>query len=205
MILQSSHPRIGATSSPKPRSAWGSTSRSSRKTSGCAGPFDRCFRYRPVKHQWYSRAGRPSRKLTASSSGSPKTSTSSLTSTSILPRGIEDPETASSRTQQLERMDSLDVACANYIGGELTILLRKYFAERLGTDTGWDLLLDPLDRYAHTLLFRYPISAPDVEHSYIRGRVKIELGWRSTTARANRARSNRMWQTASRISSENPR
>ncbi len=95
--------------------------------------------------------------------------------------GVADPEAAPSRTQQLQRMAALDVACATYIGGKLMTELRQQFAGRLGTNAGWDLFVDPDDRYAHTLLFQYPVSAPDTEHPYIRGLVKIELGWRSTT------------------------
>jgi hypothetical protein len=98
-----------------------------------------------------------------------------------LARGAADPETAPSRTQQLERMAALDEACAAYVGGNLATELRRQFAARLGTGEGWELSIDPDDRYSHTLLFRYPVSAPDIEHPYIRGLVKIELGWRSTT------------------------
>jgi Nucleotidyl transferase AbiEii toxin, Type IV TA system len=43
------------------------------------------------------------------------------------------------------------------------------------------LTIDESDLARHTLLFQYPSSAPDVEHTYIRGMVKIELGWRSVT------------------------
>lgn len=99
-----------------------------------------------------------------------------------LARGAADPETAPSRTQQLERMQALDAVCAEYIGGELNVMLREQFEERLRADSGWDLSVDSEDRLGHTLLFRYPTSAPDIEHTYIRGRVKLELGWRSATA-----------------------
>jgi hypothetical protein len=94
-------------------------------------------------------------------------------------RGAADPETAPSRTQRFERMDALDAVCADYIGGQLTTTLHQQFAEHLGTDAGWELVIDPEDRFGHTLLFRYPTSAADIEHSYIRERVKIELGWRA--------------------------
>ncbi len=96
-----------------------------------------------------------------------------------LERGIADPEDAPSKTQQIQRMKDLDVACAAYIGGELAGALRQLFAERLGTDTGWELSVDPGDH--HTLLFRYPATASDIIHQYIRERVKIELGWRAST------------------------
>jgi hypothetical protein len=99
----------------------------------------------------------------------------------FLAHGVADPATAPSKAQQLERMDALDVVCADYIAGNLAAELQRLFFERLGTDAGWDLVVDSDDRYAHTLLFRYPVSAPDIEHPYIRGNVKIELGWRSAT------------------------
>jgi hypothetical protein len=98
-----------------------------------------------------------------------------------LAHDAADPETAPSRTQQLERMAALDAACANYVAGDLAAELRRQFASRLGTIEGWELSIDPDDRYSHTLLFQYPVSAPDIEHPYIRGLVKIELGWRSAT------------------------
>ncbi|HEY1655349.1 MAG TPA: nucleotidyl transferase AbiEii/AbiGii toxin family protein [Candidatus Tumulicola sp.] len=98
-----------------------------------------------------------------------------------LSRGAADPEEAPSRTQQLSRMQALDSLCARYIAEDLANVLRQRFEDRLATRTGWEITVDPDDRYRHTLLFRYPTSAPDVEHTYIRGRVKIELGWRSVT------------------------
>jgi hypothetical protein len=101
-----------------------------------------------------------------------------------LAHGAANPETAPSRTQQLERMAALDATCANYVAGDLLNELRRQFAARLGTTECWELLIDSNDRYSHTLLFRYPISAPDIEHTYIRGHIKIELGWRSTTTPA---------------------
>ena len=96
-----------------------------------------------------------------------------------LDRGLLDPESAPNRTQQLARMTTLDSACATYVGGELADALRASFAERLGTDVAWQLLVDPNDQ--HSLLFHYPTSAPKIKHSYIREHVKIELGWRSAT------------------------
>ena len=99
-----------------------------------------------------------------------------------LSRGIVDPETTKSKSQLEKAMDSLDSVCAQYIDQDLKAALQEQFAERLGVRSGWELSVDPDDRYLHTLLFQYPTSAPEIEHSYIRGRVKIELGWRSATA-----------------------
>lgn len=102
-----------------------------------------------------------------------------------LSHGIADPEKAQSKSQQFERMESLDAACARYIADDLMNTLRGRFTDHLGAREGWELSVDPDDRYQHTLLFRYPASAPDIEHTYIRGRVKIELGWRSVTEPAD--------------------
>jgi hypothetical protein len=96
-----------------------------------------------------------------------------------LARGFADPESAPSRTKQLSWMEALDAACTAYVSVDLQAALRDAFANRLGTEDGWQLTVDPGDH--QTLLFHYPTSAPDIEHSYIRERVKIELGWRSVT------------------------
>lgn len=99
---------------------------------------------------------------------------------SYLDRGAPDPEAAKSNTQRQKRIAALDAACASYVAEELLPALRTDFTARLGVN-GWDLALDPDDPNHHTLLFQYPASAPDVIHSYIRERVKLELGWRSAT------------------------
>lgn len=102
----------------------------------------------------------------------------------FLARGLADPEDAPSKTQGLERMTALDDACADYVASELIKGLRGRFADRLGTREGWELSIDLEDRFRHSLLFRYPTSASDIQHSYIRQHVKIELGWRSSTTPA---------------------
>jgi hypothetical protein len=58
------------------------------------------------------------------------------------------------------------------------------FAKRLPSLTGCILDVDPEDPLAHTLLFQYPTSRQTAESSYIRSRVKIEFGWRSSVAPA---------------------
>ncbi|HEY2473548.1 MAG TPA: nucleotidyl transferase AbiEii/AbiGii toxin family protein [Candidatus Cybelea sp.] len=78
-------------------------------------------------------------------------------------------------------MEALDAICATYIGGELLNHLQDQFTGRLGQNAGWQLSIDQTDKYGHTLLFRYPTSAEDIAHSYVRGHVKLELGWRSVT------------------------
>jgi Nucleotidyl transferase AbiEii toxin, Type IV TA system len=98
----------------------------------------------------------------------------------FLNRGAADPENASSTTQRRKRIEALDAACAAYIRDELLPALRSRFAERLGPER-WDLDIDSSDHLGHTLLFRYPTTDPGAAHSYIRERVKIELGWRSAS------------------------
>jgi hypothetical protein len=101
----------------------------------------------------------------------------------FIAQGLSDPEEPGiSKTWRDERMSRLDDACATYIGSALLSALRAQFAERLGTAAGWSISQDESDR--NTLLFSYPKSDPDREHSYIRSVVKIELGWRARTAPA---------------------
>jgi len=96
-----------------------------------------------------------------------------------LARGLADPEGAPSRTKRLSLMEALDAACAGYVANELQAALREIFVNHLVSEDDWQLIVDPDDN--HTLLFHYPTSDPNIEHSYIRERVKIELGWRSAT------------------------
>jgi hypothetical protein len=99
----------------------------------------------------------------------------------FIAQGLADPEEPGiSKTRREDRMRVLDDACANYIGDRLAATLRAQFVARLGVVEGWNITLDSSDRNA--LLFEYPKSDPDRVHSYIRGVVKIELGWRAKTA-----------------------
>jgi hypothetical protein len=101
----------------------------------------------------------------------------------FIAEGFPDPEEPGiTKTRRDERMSRLDDACAAYIGSALLSALRDQFEERLGTAGGWSISQDTSDR--NTLLFSYPKSDPDREHSYIRGVVKLELGWRARTAPA---------------------
>ncbi|HEV3155719.1 MAG TPA: nucleotidyl transferase AbiEii/AbiGii toxin family protein [Candidatus Baltobacteraceae bacterium] len=96
-----------------------------------------------------------------------------------LSRGFADPDNAPSKSKRFERSEALDQACARYVAGDLRDELRNQFRDCLGREGDWELLVDPSDRYGHTLLFRYPLSVSGIEYSYIRSHVKIELGWRS--------------------------
>ena len=96
-------------------------------------------------------------------------------------QGLVDPEEPGiSKTQRVARMRLLDDACTAYIGNQLLATLRTQFAARLGSIDGWSLTVDASDR--NSLMFQYPKSDPTREYSYIRGLVKIELGWRARTA-----------------------
>jgi hypothetical protein len=99
-------------------------------------------------------------------------------------RGAADPDEETSRSEHERRIEQLDADCRMYIARSLLPTLDTIFTAHLGDHDDWELSVDPHDRYGHTLLFRYPWSDPSREHEYIRGRVKIELGWRSATAPA---------------------
>ncbi len=99
----------------------------------------------------------------------------------FIAQGFDDPEESGiSKTKREERMRQLDDACAAYIGGQLLATLRSQFSARLNPTGGWSISLDSSDR--NSLLFEYPKSDPSKVHSYIRGVVKIELGWRAKAA-----------------------
>lgn len=102
----------------------------------------------------------------------------------FMDRGAADPEEHVSRSELERRIDWLDADCKAYVADELLPRLTSIFERRLGRLDDWTLSIDKEDRYGHTLLFRYPWSDPSREHDYIRGRVKIELGWRSATTPA---------------------
>ncbi len=99
----------------------------------------------------------------------------------FIAQGSSDPEELGiSKTKREGRMRLLDEACAAYVGHQLLSTLVSDIAARLGSADGWKIEIDTNDRNA--LLFEYPKSNPDRVHSYIRGVVKIELGWRAKTA-----------------------
>jgi hypothetical protein len=101
----------------------------------------------------------------------------------FLRRGTDDPEDLVSGSERQRRIARLDDECTEYVAGILYPALHEIFSNRLGS-TGWELSIDPQEPQGHTLLFRYPWSDPSREHEYLRGRVKIELGWRSATTPA---------------------
>lgn len=103
----------------------------------------------------------------------------------FLRRGADDPEDQISRSERERRNDRLDIACRKYVDDVLRPTLHEVISQRLGPKD-WELSVDPEDRLGHTLLFKYPWSDPSREHDYIRGRVKMELGWRSATTPVER-------------------
>ena len=102
----------------------------------------------------------------------------------FLQHGAGDPEDDISGSERQRRVVRLDNDCTEYVGNVLLPTLQETFTNRLGA-TGWELSIDSAEPHGHTLLFRYPWSDPSREHEYLRGRVKIELGWRSATMPAD--------------------
>lgn len=88
-----------------------------------------------------------------------------------------DPENAPSKKKQNAIIDNLSKACSNYVQNEMLTSLKETFAAKLGTTDGWQILSDPEDPDAQTLLFEYPSKTSKT--GYIRPLVKIEIGARS--------------------------
>jgi hypothetical protein len=101
----------------------------------------------------------------------------------FVQNGADDPEETTSRSERQRRVRRLDDECTKYVRDVLRPVLHETFTHRLGV-TDWELSIDPGEQHGHTLLFKYPWSDPSREHEYIRGRVKLELGWRSATTPA---------------------
>jgi len=98
----------------------------------------------------------------------------------FIAEGLADPEEPGiSKTRREQRMRLLDDACTAHVGDPLLSTLRAQFSARLGSVERWAVAVDTNDPNA--LLFQYPKSNPEREYSYIRGIVKIELGWRART------------------------
>ncbi|MCC7442256.1 MAG: nucleotidyl transferase AbiEii/AbiGii toxin family protein [Bdellovibrionales bacterium] len=86
----------------------------------------------------------------------------------------KDPEKAASKKKTRAAVEALAAACAKYVRNELRTLLRASIASEMGTDQGWDLVIDPKDPDDQTLLFEYPNLTP--KGGYIQQAVKIEMG-----------------------------
>ncbi len=96
----------------------------------------------------------------------------------FVAQGLPDPEGRGiSNSQREKRMDQLDAACAIYIGGQLTSMLRSQFAARINSSEAWSITPDLAD--PSTLIFHYPKSGFGKAYEYLRDTVKIELGWRA--------------------------
>ncbi len=86
------------------------------------------------------------------------------------------PDAATSNKRRKKLSREMGKACAAYIQGEFSELLRTAITKQIG-ESGWTLETDPEVNDGQSLLFRYPKT---VEVSqYVRPAVKIELGSRS--------------------------
>ncbi len=90
---------------------------------------------------------------------------------------VNDPEKAVSKKRQRASIEKLSNTCSDYVRGKMLVDLKSNISEVLGTEIGWDLLIDPEDPDGQTLIFEYPTQAP--RDGYIRPSVKIEMGARS--------------------------
>ncbi len=89
----------------------------------------------------------------------------------------KDPEKAASKKKTRAAVEALGSACAKYVRSDLRTALRSSITSALGTNQGWDLVIDPMDPDDQTLLFEYPSLTP--KGGYIHQAVKIEMGARS--------------------------
>lgn len=87
------------------------------------------------------------------------------------------PENAASKKKQRAALDSLSVACSQYIHNQLILTLGIAISEKLQISEGWHLEIDTDDSDGQTLQFKYPSTTDN--NGYIRPSVKIELGARS--------------------------
>jgi hypothetical protein len=101
-----------------------------------------------------------------------------------------------SGNERQRRTKSLKVAAQSYVREIAKPNLETAIAEALGTNQGWDVVLDPNDPDAQTLLFRYPKlvsygagfgrgdygAGPSSEgEGYIKPSIKLEFGARGET------------------------
>jgi hypothetical protein len=77
-----------------------------------------------------------------------------------------------SRTQRQKILDNMLAVCREYIAVEFITTLRARCKHVLGTDSGWELLVE--EDKPDNVLFRYPRSA--TPHEYVRSQVVLELG-----------------------------
>lgn len=90
---------------------------------------------------------------------------------------VNDPEKAVSKKKQRASIEELGKACSDYVRKEMLVDLKANFMDVLGSEIGWDLVIDPEDPDGQTLLFEYPTQVS--RGGYIRPFVKIEMGARS--------------------------
>lgn len=88
------------------------------------------------------------------------------------------PDQAPSNKQRKTRLESLMVACREWVQGVLQPALDARLLAALG-ETTWKLEVDPDMPDGQCLLFHYPSVFPSDAAGYVRPVVKIELGARS--------------------------
>ncbi|MBK9003921.1 MAG: nucleotidyl transferase AbiEii/AbiGii toxin family protein [Sphingomonadales bacterium] len=90
------------------------------------------------------------------------------------------------------RTKALKAAAQSYVEAIAHPNLRVAIANALGTNAGWDVILDPHDRDAQTILFQYPrlfaygsdasaigeLAIGEFREGYIKPRIKLEFGAR---------------------------
>lgn len=102
-----------------------------------------------------------------------------------------------SRNERERRTKALKAAAQSYVETVALPAMTAAIASSLGTEKGWDVVLDPHDNDAQTLLFRYPVitsfirdfDPDDFDHrdfetgayGYIKPRIKLEFGARGET------------------------
>ena len=94
--------------------------------------------------------------------------------------GDNAPDRAPSNKQRKKRIKDLKESCQQCVRENILSGLEQALAAELPEALEWDLLIDPDDPDAQTLLFNYPTAFPE-QAAYLRRAVKIEMGARSDT------------------------
>jgi hypothetical protein len=104
--------------------------------------------------------------------------------------------------ERKRRAEALKAAAQSYVQTIALPALEAAIAASLGTRDGWNVLIDPDDRDAQTILFQYPKllnygggfgagqygagAFGEGEHGYIKPRIKLEFGARGETEPAEK-------------------
>lgn len=166
----------GATCFSAPQLDWAQRSRTSKRTSGSAGPWMRCSTAcQRAGHDCCSRVAPRCRRPSALSRGFPKTSTSPSFATGQAADVAE--LVALSGKRRRARLDAIRIACQAYIAGPLTEQFTRLAASIIPR-ASFRLEPDPEDKDGQTLLLWYP-AVTATTGDYMRSAVKIECGAKS--------------------------